>query len=263
MHTFSDSLHYVPLRKGGYSYSKKQNSNMAAASGPVQISSGETVDADDPCSSNSSECNLFASNKKDEFKVPVTNALKADRKSDTTATAPESIDQSKKSLRKPDSGSSSRSDSTFSSTEHFKQSQLSIPYKEPIWSGLPPDTEAFSFDVLKNGTIIENIELRKKPWFVFGRLPSCDVFLEHPSLSRYHAVVQYCATPGDGYERGWYLYDLDSTHGTWVNKVKVLPKTFHRLHVDYVVKFGGSSRLHILQVCMSLIIYATPCHSKE
>ena len=142
----------------------------------------------------------------------------------------------------------------LSPAEQLKQAQISIPYKEPIWGGIPPESEKYSFDVVKNGTLIENIELGKKPWIVFGRLPSCDVFMEHPSLSRHHAVVQYRDTAEDGHERGWYLYDLDSTHGTWVNKVKVKPKVYRRLRVGHVVKFGGSSRLHILQVGVCVVL---------
>ncbi|XP_055879098.1 kanadaptin-like [Biomphalaria glabrata] len=122
---------------------------------------------------------------------------------------------------------------------------ISSFYKEPEWSGL---CEAdYTFDVLKNGSIIDTVSLSNKPFYLFGRLPSCDVTLEHPSLSRYHAVVQYAAKSTASYEKGWYIYDLDSTHGTWVNKNKISPKLYYRLKVGYIVKFGGSSRLHILQ----------------
>ena len=49
-----------------------------------------------------------------------------------------------------------------------------------------------------------------------GRLENCDVVMEHPSLSRHHAVVQYKADPEADKEEvggaGFYLYDLG-----WVN----------------------------------------------
>lgn len=122
-----------------------------------------------------------------------------------------------------------------------------IPYEEPEWSGKAQ--EEYSFDVLKNGSIIDRVSLKTQPFYVFGRLPSCDVTLEHPSLSRYHAVLQYNCASTPAREKGWYVYDLDSTHGTWVNKKKISPKVYHRLRVGHIVKFGGSSRLHILQVC--------------
>jgi len=135
--------------------------------------------------------------------------------------------------------------SKLSPAEQLKQSQAPIPYKEPSWSGAPDDN--YSFDVLKNGVIVETIKL-EKPYYVFGRLPSCDITMDHPSLSRYHAVVQFCKVPKDGKEKGWYLYDLDSTHGTWINKNKTFPQKFYRVHVGHMLKFGGSTRLHILQV---------------
>lgn len=129
--------------------------------------------------------------------------------------------------------------------------QIPIPYKEPEWSGDCEDE--YSFDVLKNGSIIDTVRLNTKPFHVFGRLPSCDVTLEHPSLSRYHAVVQYSTGSVSPYDNGWYIYDLDSTHGTWINKRKIAPKRYHRIKVGHIIKFGGSSRLHILQVCILIV----------
>ncbi len=46
---------------------------------------------------------------------------------------------------------------------------------------------------------------------------------------------------------GFYLYDLDSTHGTYHNKQKCFPKTYYRVRVGHTIKFGGSTRLVILQ----------------
>ena len=44
---------------------------------------------------------------------------------------------------------------------------------------------------------------------MFGRLDTCDVQLEHPTVSRYHAVLQYKPREEEGdLEEGFYLYDL-------------------------------------------------------
>ncbi|XP_051578382.1 kanadaptin-like isoform X2 [Myxocyprinus asiaticus] len=124
-----------------------------------------------------------------------------------------------------------------------------LPYTEPPW-GFVPDI-SYSFELLKNGAILDTVPLTQRSYFVVGRLPVCDVSLEHPSISRYHAVVQYRGKEGQdevvGEERGFYVYDLGSTHGTFVNKNKIPPKTYIRVRVGHVLKFGGSTRLFILQ----------------
>uniref|UniRef100_A0A3Q3VUA2 FHA domain-containing protein n=1 Tax=Mola mola TaxID=94237 RepID=A0A3Q3VUA2_MOLML len=125
-----------------------------------------------------------------------------------------------------------------------------IKYTEPPWGGKAPDS-AYALEILKNGTILDKVPLVQRSYFVVGRLPVCDVSLEHPSISRYHAVIQYRSRAGEGEpvgeESGFYVHDLGSTHGTVVNKNKIPPKTYVRLRVGHVLKFGGSTRLFILQ----------------
>jgi len=145
------------------------------------------------------------------------------------------------------------SSKSFSPAEQLKDSEAVIPYKEPPWGGITD--KSYYFEVIKNGAVAERVELTSKSYYVFGRLPSCDHSMDHPSLSRYHAIIQNCAkTNSEGHDLGWYLYDLDSTHGTWINKSKVTPRVYHRLRVGYVVKFGGSTRLYILQVCQLILL---------
>ena len=59
-----------------------------------------------------------------------------------------------------------------------------VNYKEPKWSGLCGDT-TFSLEIIKNGIIVQNEDLTLRPYFVIGRLPACNIVLEHPSVSRY------------------------------------------------------------------------------
>jgi pSer/pThr/pTyr-binding forkhead associated (FHA) protein len=131
--------------------------------------------------------------------------------------------------------------------------QPPLPYHEPSWSGLPEDR--FVLEVIKNGSLINEINVTEKSFFVFGRLPACDVVLDHPSISRYHAILQYRSSTkslSDNeqdplFTSGFYLYDLGSTHGTLINKEKIRPKTYYRLRVGHMMKFGGSTRLFVLQ----------------
>lgn len=126
-----------------------------------------------------------------------------------------------------------------------------LQYTEPPWGGRAPDA-SYSLEILKNGTIVDTVPLEQRSYYVVGRLPVCDVTLEHPSISRYHAVIQYRSRPGEsgsaGEDAGFYIHDLGSTHGTVVNKNKIPPRTYLRLRVGHVLKFGGSTRLFILQV---------------
>lgn len=129
-----------------------------------------------------------------------------------------------------------------------------LPYREPVWSSLPE--EPSTLEIIKNGALMNEINLGAKNFFVFGRLPTCDIVLDHPSISRYHAVLQYrssekCPNISENQNHsstsGFYLYDLASTHGTVINKEKIRPRTYYRIRVGHVMKFGGSTRLFLLQ----------------
>ncbi|KAL3228380.1 hypothetical protein MRX96_048607 [Rhipicephalus microplus] len=139
-------------------------------------------------------------------------------------------------------GSGERQDTAESATSSSKSTPTDVQYNEPPWSGVP-DRE-YNFQVLKAGVIVSNFPL-DKPYIVIGRKDDCDIVLEHPSISRYHAVVQF--RTGEPGTSGFYLYDLDSTHGTCVNKEQVRARSYKRLRVGYMVKFGGSSRNFILE----------------
>lgn len=43
------------------------------------------------------------------------------------------------------------------------------------------------------------------------------------------------------------MFDLGSTHGTFLNKQQIPPKVYCRVHTGHVFRFGVSSRLFILQ----------------
>uniref|UniRef100_A0A8C4P381 Solute carrier family 4 member 1 adaptor protein n=1 Tax=Dromaius novaehollandiae TaxID=8790 RepID=A0A8C4P381_DRONO len=99
--------------------------------------------------------------------------------------------------------------------------------------------------VLKGGAVRGSVRLQGGSWFLVGRLPGCAVALEHPSVSRHHAVLQYRGD--DAAAAGFYVYDLGSTHGTFLNKARVPPRTYCRVRVGHGLRFGGSSRLFLLQ----------------
>ncbi|CAM8968682.1 unnamed protein product [Rhodiola kirilowii] len=127
-----------------------------------------------------------------------------------------------------------------------KQGSNNAPYKIPPWS--EPPTLPFFIEVLKGGAIVDNLDLSKKGAYMFGRVDLCDFTLDHPTISRFHAVLDFpFAMIQFKGSNEVYLYDLGSTHGTFVNKNEVKKMVYVELHVGDVLRFGRSTRLYILQ----------------
>lgn len=60
-----------------------------------------------------------------------------------------------------------------------------------------------SLEVMKNGMSLDNIPMTQKPFYILGKLKdACDIVLDHESISRRHAVIQF---KQDG---GAEIYDL-------------------------------------------------------
>lgn len=98
----------------------------------------------------------------------------------------------------------------------FIEKKVEIPYKVPKWSG-PLCEDSYSFEVLKNGVIIDQIpNLNSQPFWMIGRMKldiDNSLIAAHPSVSRFHAVIQYKKAEEDQdsentIETGWYIYDL-------------------------------------------------------
>ena len=80
---------------------------------------------------------------------------------------------------------------------------------EPMTQLCPPDGHYF-IDQLKNGVIVDHKAV-VKPRIVFGRAQDCDVVLEHPSVSRYHAVLLWSPISDEDFRNGLKFicfYDL-------------------------------------------------------
>ncbi|XP_012545687.1 kanadaptin isoform X2 [Bombyx mori] len=130
---------------------------------------------------------------------------------------------------------------------HKKEGLIPIPYKEPKWSGLCPDGSDYALEVIKSGIITDKVDLTGKPYHVFGRFTNCDIIMAHPTVSRHHAVLQYKAFAEEGEPVcGWYLYDLGSTHGTFLNKERLKANHYTRVRVGHQIKFGSSTRNYIV-----------------
>nr|VZI24761.1 unnamed protein product [Spirometra erinaceieuropaei] len=158
-------------------------------------------------------------------------------------------------------------------------------YKQPDWASTCPTEAAYNVEVIKNGVPLteDNVNLCSLSeeakdaeaigegvrFCVFGRQPrgavsptdaACAkcVTMLHPSISRVHAILQYGSGPPTPTSqtasdqdteptKGWHIIDMNSTHGTFVNKRRAPPNRYIRLHVGYVIRLGNSTRLLILQ----------------
>uniref|UniRef100_A0A915AXV5 FHA domain-containing protein n=3 Tax=Parascaris TaxID=6254 RepID=A0A915AXV5_PARUN len=124
-----------------------------------------------------------------------------------------------------------------------------LDYKPPPWAVEPSSEYIYGVDVIKSGMLIESIPFSRRAastYVVVGRLPVCDIHLDHPSISRYHCILQYGEDIMDRRGKGWHIYDLGSTHGTKLNKQMLASKQYVRIRVGHVMQFGGSSRIMVL-----------------
>eukprot|EP00871_Galdieria_phlegrea_P001688 jgi/Galph1/251/GphlegSOOS_G4970.1 len=110
-------------------------------------------------------------------------------------------------------------------------------YVAPLWSA--PQKEATTLEIIKEGCIIQTRNLKGREYVFIGRAGDCDIQLEHPSASRYHAVLQF-----DGLQP--YLFDLGSTHGTFLSKKRLEPRVYYPIAVGESFRCGMSSRVFVV-----------------
>lgn len=130
--------------------------------------------------------------------------------------------------------------------EKEKSISMEIGYLLPFWTS--PPLHKYTLEVWREGTIIGNIDIDKKEFYLFGRNKTiCDVYLNNITASRCHCVLQH---KDDG---SIYIYDLDSVYGTYVNKRQIAKKTYVKLNIFDTFKIGKSEKMFILNGPSDLI----------
>lgn len=113
-------------------------------------------------------------------------------------------------------------------------------WQPPDWA-IDPRPGVYYLEVLKEGKILDQINLDKRR-HIFGRqIPTCDFVLDHSSVSRQHAAV----VP---HKNGSvYVIDLGSAHGTFVANERLTKNSPMELEVGQSLRFAASTRTYILR----------------
>ncbi|KAL5222044.1 hypothetical protein ABZP36_026757 [Zizania latifolia] len=113
-------------------------------------------------------------------------------------------------------------------------------WQPPDWA-MEPRLGVYYLEVLKDGEVIDQINLEKKR-HIFGRqVPACDFVLDHQSVSRQHAAV----VP---HKNGSiYVIDLGSVHGTFVANERLTKDNPVELEIGQSIRFAASTRTYVLR----------------
>ena len=109
----------------------------------------------------------------------------------------------------------------------------------PSWHVKYDDFSSFGFSIAKKGDDLGDIKLSNNNITVLGReKDSVHIELEHPSISRRHAAIFF------GSENSVHIIDFGSSHGTYINDVKMIGGESKPLEIDSKVRFGDSARIY-------------------
>ena len=77
-----------------------------------------------------------------------------------------------------------------------------------------------------------------QPKLRIGRSPKCDIFIDDTVVSSEHAVIEKIENPDTQGAAEYFLEDLNSTNGTFLNNAKI---TRQKLQHDDVIRVGWAS----------------------
>ncbi len=109
--------------------------------------------------------------------------------------------------------------------------------------------------VFKEKDLLDTIYLYSRSAWLVGRDEKVtDYFIEHPSVSKQHAVIQFRHRSstnefGDKISKVKpYLIDLDSANGTKLNGKKIGESRYVELQDGDVIAFGDSEREYVMML---------------
>ena len=130
-----------------------------------------------------------------------------------------------------------------------------LKYHEPPEARKPSAKQQWRMYVFKKQDLLDTIQLHTRSAWLVGRDQKItDLFLEHPSISKQHAVIQFrhrTSTNEFGDKTSKvkpYLIDLDSANGTKLNGKKVEASRYMELLDQDVLSFGDSEREYVMML---------------
>ncbi|KAG8214599.1 SMAD/FHA domain-containing protein, partial [Butyriboletus roseoflavus] len=123
-----------------------------------------------------------------------------------------------------------------------------LKYNEPPEARKP--TLGWRLYVFKGSEQTELLHIHRQSAYLIGRDRTvADIFIEHPSCSKQHAVIQrkllYRAF-SSRLSSLPFIIDLESTNATHVNDETIPTTRFYELKAGDVIKFGLSNREYVL-----------------
>jgi smad nuclear-interacting protein 1 len=120
--------------------------------------------------------------------------------------------------------------------ERLTKEGVVLKYAEPL-DATPP--QRYQLHVFKNQRMEPCIRLDTQSCYLFGKEPVCDIVLQHPSISKQHAVIQYRRSKP-------YLIDLESSNGTRLNGKRIPTSRYVELQHKDLIQFAYSTREYVL-----------------
>lgn len=130
-----------------------------------------------------------------------------------------------------------------------------LKYHEPAEARKPPTKEQWRMYVFKKKDLLDTVQLYQRSCWLAGRDQHVtDLTLEHPSISKQHAVIQFrfqTITNEFGDKKNQvkpYLIDLESANGTKLNGKLVATSRYVELVDGDVISFGDSEREYVMML---------------
>ncbi|EMC99995.1 hypothetical protein BAUCODRAFT_145322 [Baudoinia panamericana UAMH 10762] len=128
-----------------------------------------------------------------------------------------------------------------------------LKYHEPPEARKPK--QQWRMYVFKKKDLLDTIHLHLRSVWLVGRDQKVtDLLLEHPSISKQHAVIQFrhISTTNEYGDKSSkvkpYILDLESANGTKLNGKKIATSRFVELVDGDVVAFGDSEREYVVML---------------